>query len=54
MTRWWASRLPRRARPASAMMACAAWKSSAVISGSWAMVSDQTQLLAWFQRIRVS
>jgi len=35
-------------------MACAAWKSSAVISGSWAMMSDHTQLLAWFQRIRVS
>ena len=40
--------------PASALMACAAWKSSAEISGSWAMVSDQIQLPASFQRIRVS
>ena len=41
-------------RPASATMACAASKSSAEISGAWAMASDQIQLPASFQRIRVS
>ena len=35
-------------------LACAAWKSSAEISGSWAMMSDQTKRPASFQRIRVS
>jgi|HubBroStandDraft_6_1064221.scaffolds.fasta_scaffold466442_3 NAD(P)-dependent dehydrogenase (short-subunit alcohol dehydrogenase family) len=35
-------------------LACAVWKSSAEISGSWAMMSDQTQRPASFQRIRVS
>jgi hypothetical protein len=36
------------------MTACAASKSLARISGSWTIASDQTQLPAWFQRIRVS